>query len=237
MRIATWNLERKKPTSPRGAEALDYLYARDADVFVVTEARNTMPTSGGHMLFSPAPGSPWLAPDERKVALWSREEIEPVHFDIKIDESRFVAGRTETPIGSLLVVGVCITWHMAGVGERAGRVSKPWEQHLAYLENLAVIFASIDEPFVVAGDFNQRYPRVKGSNKAASQALADTFTGIEIVTAGIPDGCTKPGIDHIAVSAGLEAFDVAGWPNDATGNRMSDHDGSIASVRRSASRR
>jgi len=52
MRLATWNLERKKPTSPRGKEAVDYLHGRGADVLVITEARTTFPAQGGHLLFA-----------------------------------------------------------------------------------------------------------------------------------------------------------------------------------------
>ncbi len=42
-RIATWNLERKKPTTPTGAAGLEHLASLDADVLVLTEAASRIP--------------------------------------------------------------------------------------------------------------------------------------------------------------------------------------------------
>ncbi|MFT7649261.1 MAG: endonuclease/exonuclease/phosphatase family metal-dependent hydrolase [Candidatus Poriferisodalaceae bacterium] len=46
----------------------------------------------------------------------------------------------------------------------------------------------------------------------------------------VVEGCEKPGIDHIAISAQLQATQVGGWPKDVTGNRLSDHDGVWAEI-------
>ena len=85
-------------------------------------------------------------------------------------------------------------------------------------------------PCVVAGDFNQRIPRVKGANRAAAEALAAAFTGLTVVTAGRIDGCDRPGIDHIACTEPLVAERVWGWRNDETRHRLSDHDGAAADL-------
>lgn len=231
MRILTWNLERKKPTSLRGEQAVEHLYAQRPDVAVLTEVRTSFPARGGHLLFADVPLGDWLGEDERKVCIWSAVEIEPVAFDSPIDPRRFVAGRIATSAGSLLVLGVCIPWHMAEVTHRAGRKRKPWEMHLIYLQHLRELMDGLDEPFVVAGDFNQRYPRVKRASRVAAEAMEVAFEGLTIATAGTVPGCDRPGIDHIAVSAGVAVADVAGWRNDANGNRMSDHDGTLADVR------
>ena len=230
MRVATWNLERKKPTTPRGAEALDYLESVGAEIIVATEARTSFGFAGGQSLLSAPPRGSRFAEDERKVVLWSSSEIERIDIDSPIDPTRFVAGRVHTTIGPIIVFSICITWHMAGVRYDPGPKRKPWEEHLTYLQHLTPIIRSLDEPFVLAGDFNQRIPRVKGGNKAAAEALDATFDGIDIVTRGVLPGCTRPGIDHIALSSHLRATNVAGWANDVTGNRLSDHDGAFADV-------
>ena len=230
MRIATWNLERKKPTTPRGAEAIDHLRGLNADVIVATEARTNLPVGDGQLFFSGAPRGSRFAADERKVVVWTKGESEPLDIDSPIDPSRFVAIKTETSIGTITVLGICITWHMAEVTYHSGPKKKPWEEHLEYLEHLGQIFESIDEPFIAAGDFNQRIPRVKGGNRQAAEALAATFAGLDIVTSGIPPGCTRPGIDHIAISHEFTASNTKGWPNDVTGNRLSDHDGAICEL-------
>lgn len=230
MRIATWNLERKTPTSPRGSEAIDYLHARQADVLVITEGRMSFPTNGGHLLWTTPPLGSRFAKDERKVLVWSRNELEPVKIDSPIDDRRFVAARTVTPIGKILIVAVCIPWHMAEVTYHTNEKKKPWQEHHEYLVHLKAILESLDEPTVIAGDFNQRYPRVQYGNRAAAEALAYTFDGTEIATAGVIPGCEKPGIDHIAIGPGLRVERVEGWPNDVTGNRLSDHDGALVEV-------
>lgn len=225
MRVATWNLERKSPTSPRGAEAIEYLESLSTDLVIVTESRTSFDLDGGKTAWSQPPIGSRFAEDERKVVLWSNSDFEVISFDSPIDPTRFVAVRADTSIGPLVVLGICITWHMAEVTYHTGPKKKPWEEHLEYLKHLKEIFDSIDEPFIAVGDFNQRIPRVKGGNRAAAEALAETFERLSIVTQGTLSGCTRPGIDHIAISEGLRATDVVGWPKNVGGNRLSDHDG------------
>ena len=230
MRIATWNLERKNPTSPRGAEAIEYFRSLAPEVAVATEARTSFSLGGGESAWATPPRGSRFAEDERKVVVWSAEGLERVEFDSPIDPTRFVAVRASTSIGSVLVLGICITWHMAEVTYHTGPKKKPWEEHLEYLEHLQAIFESIDEPFIAAGDFNQRIPRVKGGNRRAAEALATTFAGLPITTAGVLRGCTRPGIDHIATSREFSMNNVEGWPNNVNGNRLSDHDGALADL-------
>ena len=231
MRIVTWNLERKNPTAPRGAEALDYFRSLAPEVAVATEARTSFSLGEGESVWASPPRASRFAEDERKVVLWSVNGLERVDFDSPIDPTRFVAARTDTSIGTVLVLGICITWHMAEVTYHSGPKKKPWEEHLEYLEHLTEIFDSIDEPFVAAGDYNQRIPRVKGGNIRAAEALTATFDGLNIVTTGTLPGCTRPGIDHIATSPEFTATNIKGWPNDVTGNRLSDHDGAMCELK------
>lgn len=229
-RVATWNLERKRPTSAKGAEALDYVFGLDAEIIVLTETRATTPTFDGHFAFSEPLTAKRFAPDERKVGVWSKNPLELVAFDSPIDQRRFVAGRTETKIGQVLVLGVCIPWHMAEATKWASPQRKVWEMHREFLAHLGEIMSRLDEPFIVAGDFNQRIPRRKGGNKLAAELMAETFAELEIVTIGTLPRCENPGIDHIAISKQLSPLRVQGWPKNVTGTVVTDHDGAFADL-------
>lgn len=147
-----------------------------------------------------------------------------------LDQTRFIAASTATPIGTMRVLGICIPYHMAQVSSPPGPKQRPWQLHYQYLEILTGMFRKIDMPTVIAGDFNQRTPRVKGGNHAAAAALNAAFAPTKIVTAGVPKGAIRPGIDHIAVSGDLQASSVWGWPNRIHGVRISDHDGAGADL-------
>ena len=153
-----------------------------------------------------------------------------------IDRARFVSGVTDTPVGPVRVLAICIPWAMAEVVHRAGPRRAPWELHHRYLADLAAVLDGLadqdTEPLVVAGDFNQRVPRVTGGNRAAAEALAATFAGMTIATAGRLEGCRRPGIDHIACNPALDVVRSWGWPNDVGGVRYSDHDGAAVEFRR-----
>lgn len=229
-RVATWNLERKPPTSTKGAEAIDYVFGLDAEIIVLMEAWITTPTFDGHLAFSEQSTAKRFAPDERIVAVWSKNPVDPVAYDSPIDRRRFVAGRTETTIGPVLILGVCIPWHMAEATRWASTKRKTWELHREFLVHLGDIMNELDGPFIVAGDFNQRIPVQKYGNKASAELLADIFSELELVTAGTLPGGEKPGIDHIAISSHLRAARVQGWSKDVTGNVVTDHDGSFVDL-------
>ncbi len=52
-----------------------------------------------------------------------------------------------------------------------------------------------------------------------------TFSTLDVVTSGQIEGCTWPGIDHVAVSRDLALANVWGWPNKIDDRRLSDHEG------------
>lgn len=231
MRVLTWNVERKKSTSPTGSAGVDLLRSFDADVMVITEARTSFPADDGHLVACEPMPFDYLDDDERRVVMWSKEpwtDVDTIgHPDFPI--GRFVTGVTDSSIGPVRVVGVCIPWHMSNV-QYGDQNRKPWEDHLRYLELLPGVLTAYDEPVIVAGDFNQCIPRVPYGNRAAAEAMATTFGPLDVVTAGEVDGVDKPLIDHIALGPGLSAERVWAWPNDAGGVRMSDHAGVGAEV-------
>ncbi len=226
-RILTWNVERKRPDSPRGAEAIEVLFDQAPDVMVITEARTAFPQRGGHTLWCEPPRGSVFAADERKVLIWSKQpwrEVDRVGIE-DLDQTRFISAVTETPVGPLRVLGVCIPWHMAEVTYPIDVKYKPWELHIRYLELFGEVLAAADTPTVVAGDFNQNVPREKYGNRAAAEAMETAFAPFEVLTRGTVAGGTRPGIDHIAVTKHLSATNTWGWPNEINGNRLSDHDG------------
>ncbi len=237
-RVLTWNLERKRPDTPRGAEAIEVLFDQAPDVMVLTEARTSFPARSGHALWSEPPRGSGFAEDERKVLIWSREpwrDVDRIGVD-GVDQTRFISATTDTPIGPLRIIGVCIPWHMAEVTHQIDVKRKPWEQHIRYLEVLSELVAAIDTPTVIAGDFNQHVPRIKYGNHAAAAAMAVAFSTLDVVTRGQIEGCTRPGIDHVAVSRDLTPARVWGWPNKIEERRLSDHEGAGVDLTVSRSR-
>lgn len=171
-RVLTWNLERKKPSASRGAAAVAYIVTERPDIAVLTEARVGHLGAGGHEIVSQWAAAPGHASDERKVVMWSKapwRDVDDVgHRDMPV--GRFVAGTTNTALGPVRVMGICIPWHMCDV-TYGSKDRKPWEQHLRWLDCFAELVANRDRdmPLVVAGDFNQRVPRRKGGQQGCSR--------------------------------------------------------------------
>ncbi len=164
--------------------------------------------------------------------IWSSQpwrDVDRVGID-GLDQTRFISATTDTPIGPLRVLGVCIPWHMAEVQYPIDVKRRPWELHIRFLERLAELLAASDVPTVVAGDFNQQVPRIKYGNREAAEAMAEAFRTFDIVTQGQLDGCSRPGIDHVAISSHLQAAATWGWPNMSEGRRLSDHDGAAVDL-------
>lgn len=147
-----------------------------------------------------------------------------------LPSARFVAATTETPIGPVRIMGVCISWHMANV-TYGNRNRRPWEDHINYCSELRQLIEAYDPalPLIVAGDYNQRIPPTRGG--AQVHAMAELLEAIDLLTGGEVAGWEKPGIDHIAVR-GLEATSVVGWPNVIDDVRCSDHGGVVVELLR-----
>lgn len=226
MRVVTWNLERKNPVRGLGRSAVERLMEWQPDVAVVTESRVTMPPADGRWWWSTEPTEGRFDVDERKVGVWAREPAELVDPGPDgPDASRIVVIRLAD--SGVFVVAVCIPWHFAGV--RAG-TDRLWGQHLEFLGRLGPLLGRLDGPVVVAGDVNQRAPRsARGARKPAA-ALMEALDGFRVVTSGVLDGVERVGIDHIAVSSGIEARAVWGWPASDGERRHSDHDGAGAEL-------
>ena len=233
MRLLNWNLEFAPPSGARGRAITEVIAEHGADVVCLTETHVTWPMDGGHWIWAGSDYGYEQRGDRRKVGLWSREswtDVDAVgHPDLP--GGRFVAGTTDTPIGRVRVVGVCIPWRAAHVS--TGRRDRaPWEDHVAYLDELAPLVPEwLADPLVVTGDFNQRIPR-QYATVAAHAALLRAFEPLTIVTTGDVPGLDLPVIDHVAVGPRLSARSVVGVPRIVEGRRVSDHDGVVVDLSR-----
>jgi endonuclease/exonuclease/phosphatase family metal-dependent hydrolase len=226
-RLANWNVAWASPRSPRGPSVATKLESLAADVICLTEGVEGVLPEGGHLIDSdPDYGYP-IRPGRRKVLLWSRRPWSDVDRvgDPTLPTGRFVAGVTDTPIGPLRVVGVCIPWSMAHVAN-GRRDRAPWEDHLTYPAGLGSLLSGPSErPVLVAGDFNQRIPAGGRTPRRIGDRLAETFAAFDLVTAGSIEGVDAPLIDHVALGEGLVARRVWAWPKTLDGVDLSDHAG------------
>jgi len=165
VRAGTWNVEWAKPGSSKARRIEPILAAPDCDVLCVTEGGDAgILSKSGHVIDA---GTDWgypippRSPGRRKVLLWSKQPWTPVFEPGQQDlpGTRLVAGVTETPIGLLTIVGVCVPWSSAHVsGGRRDR--KRWQDHRDWLTKFAdLACARAPSRTIVLGDFNQRIPR------------------------------------------------------------------------------
>jgi hypothetical protein len=108
----------------------EWLAEEAPDLVCLTEGETgLMPPGGGTIFPEPCHDYGLRRPGHRKVLLWSRSAWRDVDIvgDPGLPGGRFVAGTTETPVGAVRVVGVCVPWHMAHVsgGARDRRLLPP----------------------------------------------------------------------------------------------------------------
>lgn len=227
--VVAWNTEWAKPSSPRGTFFAHRLDELASPVICLTEACAELLPGNGNIITSAPDYGYSLVPGRRKVLLWSQATWRDVDTvgDASLPSGRFVAGTTDTPLGEVRFIGVCIPWRDAHV--RTGRRDRaPWQDHLTYLKHLAPLLSHRVKasPTVLLGDFNQRVPRARQPRYVFS-ALADALDcGFVLTTAGPIPGTTELSIDHLAATCSLSAAKVEHLDrHDEHGVAMSDHFG------------
>ena len=203
------------------------------DIICLTEAHEgSLDDLDGHVIS--AAGRVWSKTNaaERKVLLWSLNDFSDVVYgSAETGTESLVSAITETALGPMRFVGVCIPYHMAAP-PGAQPKPKPWSIHLAYLQGLKEFLAGLDAniPTVIAGDFNQRIPR-SHTPHPVHDALLDAINGYQVATEGAIAGIGEAAIDHIALGPGLTLEHVFGISNIAAdGKRLSDHFGVAADL-------
>jgi endonuclease/exonuclease/phosphatase family metal-dependent hydrolase len=233
IRIGVWNCEWKTPKSVKGKRIAEKLAGLDADILCVTEGYRNLFSPHGNVISShPDCGYP-IVKDRRKVLLWTRDDwiFTDQIGSPTIPKGRYVSGVTETPLGFLTVLGLCIPWHMAHV--TSGKKNrKLWEDHLSYLNGLKDILLQHEgQPIVVLGDFNQTVPRGWQPKKVFAGLVAALEGQVEIATSGCYPEPDKPLIDHVAHSRHLEPVNVDFISRfDDDGQKLSDHNGVVVEL-------
>lgn len=228
-RVATWNTEWATYRSRRGMEVQAAIVSLAADVIILTEGDESLFPSGGHLIDA---GRNWGYPSidarRRKVLMWSRSPWSSVSVfgDANLPPGRAVGGSTLTPVGVVSFVGVCVPWRDAHV--RTGRGdAAAWEEHGRFLDHFGSVVARMERPLVVAGDFNQRIPRVR-QPMSVYEKLMGSLSGLVVEHRDIEGA---PLIDHVVHSADLRCVDLSVISDRGPrGERLSDHRGIVADI-------
>ena len=159
----------------------------------------------GHVICSQADAGYKVIESRRKVMLWSREPWSEVDDSglASMPPGRFVSGVTQTSVGQVTDMGICIPWF--GSRAEARRKSKRrrrWEDHEQYLAGLTEILEREDKQhLIVMGDFNQYIGQGSRAPAELRVALQNAFSpSMRIATADLAFQGRKS-IDHIALCA------------------------------------
>lgn len=233
VRIALWNIAWRRPDSAAGKTILKHITDQNPDIICITEGyEGFLPASGHTITSNPDYGYP-IKTGRRKVMLWSKNpwsHVDPVGNAI-LPGGRFVRGTTETPIGPLDMIGVCIPWKDAHV--KTGRKDRtPWQDHLTYLQGLqSILLGQKSGRTILLGDFNQHLPRIKQPKLVHSALMSTIPEAFRVATAGEIKGAPSPAIDHLCHSPDLECKDLSALPQyDESGALLSDHYGLILDI-------
>ena len=230
--LVNWNVEWATRGSPRSVEIRRRIERHDPEIVCLTEAVIGLSPGDGHTICSQEDYGYPIREGRRKVQLWSKRPWERVDDvgDRSMPPGRFVAGVTDTSIGQVTVIGICIPWSGSRVRDSEdGR--KMWEDHRDYLVGLdSVLSRPLPDRLIVMGDFNQRISQ-RG------------YTPVELrmaLSRAIPDGMTtatstlghqgRRSIDHIVLTDDLVAESLGVISNMNGARRLSDHFGIFAEV-------
>ena len=142
---------------------------------------------------------------------------------------RFVSGVTQTGVGEVTVIGVCIPWSRSRVGTRWNR--NTWQDHEEYLAGLAgLLKRAVRTRLVMVGDFNQRIGQRSSTPLRLRAALQSALgPNLLIATAGLGFQGRRT-IDHIALSQDLAADSLGVISNVHQDDNLSDHFGVFADL-------
>lgn len=223
MKIATWNAEWAKASGSRGRRVAAEILSCSSEVFVLTEGGRSLLPTHGHVVDA---GDDWgydvKDKSQRKVLMWSENpwtEIDVIGSP-SLPSGRFVIASTETTIGPIRVIGVCIPYYGAHVAT-GNKNRRQWEVHEIYLHELKKLIVDVPGPFVITGDYNQRIPAGR-QPKVVSALLDELLHDLVVPTAGHVD---PPLIDHVAHSSDLVSKVVRTIPATNSEGKLSDHTG------------
>ena len=234
--VVNWNVEWATPASRRTAEILDRIERHSPEVVCLTETHTGLLSQDGHAICSQPDYGYAIKEGRRKVLLWSRkpwEQIDAVGID-SMPPGRFASGVTQTSLGEVTVIGVCIPW--AGSRVSGSNVERErWEDHEQYLTGLAEVLERVSaKRLIVMGDFNQRIGQRIGQRSHTPQKLRQALqrtipSRMTIATAALGRQGRRS-IDHIALSEDLAAESLGVINNFQGDSKLSDHFGVVAGL-------
>lgn len=234
MRVLTWNVEWATSRSWRAPEIVNRINGYDPEVVCLTEADTGLLPEFGHSIGSQADYGYSVGKRRRKVILRSREPWQSVD-DVGLDSmpsGRFVSGVTQTSIGEVRVVGVCIPWFGSRTeARRESNRKNRWEDHETYLVGLIKVLKELpSERLIVMGDFNQIIGPDSRAPKRLQRLLQDAFRpSVRIATSEVDfEGLRS--IDHIGISEDLLVESTYVLSNAHDERKLSDHYGVAAEV-------
>ena len=232
--LLNWNVEWATPRSRRRPEILRRIREHAPEVVCLTETHTELLSPAGHTICSqPDYGYP-IKEGRRKGLLWSREPWKNVD-DVGIDwmpPGRLVSGVTQTSVGEVTVIGICIPWFGSRTeAKRKLERKMQWEDHERYLTGLAeVLERASAKRLIVMGDFNQRIGQGNAVPADLRSALRRAIPPrMTIATSGLGFQGRRS-IDHIALSEDLTAESFGVVSNIDEGSKLSDHFGVVASL-------
>jgi hypothetical protein len=226
--VGLWNVQWASRNNKKGSFFAPLLRDIDCDVLCITEGSADVLPERGHTIGCGADCGYGVEGSRRKVLLWSRNpwlDVDEVG-SVSLPPGRFVAGTTDTALGLVRFVGVCIPWRDAHVSS-GQRNRLPWQDHLTYCRHLPEALApSAIGGTALLGDFNQRIPRFRQPVHVYEALVNSLGSRFELATAGEILGFPAPTIDHLAATGSLRAAQVTYLnPVDEFGKAMSDHFG------------
>jgi hypothetical protein len=235
LRIAIWNIQWKRRSSPAGRVMRARIDEHDPDLICITEGHKAfLEGDDGSLISSQSDYGLGPKGDRRKVLLWTRttwKNVEEIG-DRALPSGRFIAGSTETALGDLHVVGVCVPWSHAHV--TFGRKDRsPWEEHCVFLSGLARVLSSrrYANRTILLGDFNQVLPRKRAPLPAYEALRAAIPANMAVATEGPVSPLGLPSIDHLAHTKDFPGVAVRSISNlDERGRKLSDHFGLLIEV-------
>jgi hypothetical protein len=228
VKIATWNSEWAKVSGSRGRRVASEILSSNSEIFILTEGDRALLPAHGYVVDA---GDDWgydvKDKSQRKVLMWSENPWTDVDVvgSSRLPSGRFVTASTETSIGSIRVIGVCIPYYGAHVAT-GNKNRRQWEDHEIYLHELKKLTADVPGPFVIAGDYNQRIPAGRQPKNIAA-LLDEVLQGLVVPTAGHVD---PPLIDHVAHSPGLISNVVCTIPDSNSEGKLTDHTGVVVEL-------
>ena len=232
--IVNWNVQWATPRSRRTPEIRRRIDMHSPEIVCLTETHVALLTQDGYTICSGADAGYRIREERRKVLLWSREPWEQVD-DVGsglMTPGRFVCGVTQTSIGQVAVMGICIPWSGSRTEARRGAERRRrWEDHEQYISALSeVLRQAPSERLIIMGDFNQRIGQYGSTPVKLREALRSVFPPrMPIATAAIGFQGRRT-IDHIVLTDDIAVESISTISNVHGERKLSDHFGIAATL-------